>query len=339
MNKWQQRFLQALPPEMAHTVAFRALSLLHRLRLLKKLYPQASACPVTCFNINFQNPIGLSAGLDKNAAYLKVLGELGFGFIEVGTVTPRPQSGNAKPRLFRYPQQKALINRMGFNNQGFDAVKRNLDHAHYNGILGINIGKNKESENEQAIQDYVEGFKTFAPYAHYITVNISSPNTPGLRDWQTSGPLTQLLTALKEAQATYSRYVPLVVKVSPDITLDQVSSMAKLFLNFKIDGVIATNTTLSRPHRINTTEAGGLSGEPLNALSTKIIQQFSDAMHQKIPIIASGGIQDTLSLLEKQKAGARLFQVYTGFIYEGPKLIHDLVDAYSTVTDFAKFRG
>lgn len=342
MNAFQQRLLHALPPEIAHTVALKGLSFLKTLHLLKPFFPPPPKAPVSCFNINFPNPVGLSAGLDKNADYLDALSELGFGFIEIGTVTPRPQEGNPRPRLFRLREQNALINRMGFNNKGFDVVRRQIEKSAYRGILGVNIGKNKDTPDTNAIRDYVHGFETFAPLAHYITVNISSPNTPGLRNWQQPEPLKQLLSALKEAQARVSRYVPVIVKVSPDLTSGDIAGMASVFLSLKVDGIIACNTTLSRPGLINhplSHEAGGLSGAPLNALSTKVLEQFSLALNQQIPIIASGGIHDALSLLDKQKAGARLFQVYTGFIYEGPKLISSLVEAYSTVTDFARFRG
>lgn len=330
MPTLSQALLLKLPPELAHTVALTALTVSHRLGLLPWLFPAPSEKPVSCLGLTFPNPIGLSAGLDKNADALDALGALGFGFVEIGTITPRPQVGNPRPRLFRLPESQALINRMGFNNKGIDYVVNRLKHTAYRGILGINIGKNKDTPPEAAIQDYLTGFHAFAPYASYITLNISSPNTRGLRDLQQQETLNQLLTALKSAQARQNRYVPLLVKIAPDLSQEAVRDIAEVIRHTRMDGVIATNTTVSREgiedHPLSN-EAGGLSGPPLLKKSTDILEWLAPQLDPHCVIVAAGGIHDEASLLAKQKAGAHLFQVYTGLVYEGPTLIKRLVEA------------
>lgn len=330
MRTLSQALLLTLPPELAHTVALTALTASHRLGLLPWLFPAPADKPRSCLGLTFRNPIGLSAGLDKNADYLDALGALGFGFIEVGTVTPRPQAGNPRPRLFRLPESQALINRMGFNNKGIDYVVHRLKHSSYRGILGINIGKNKDTPVEQAIQDYLAGFHAFAPYASYITLNVSSPNTQGLRDLQTQAALHGLLTALKQAQAAQSRYVPILVKIAPDLSEAALGDIAQVLRDTRIDGVIATNTTVSREGLEQdplAKETGGLSGAPLFQKSTEVIKTLAPLLPPECVIVAAGGIHDEASLLEKRKAGAHLFQVYTGLVYEGPRLIARLVKA------------
>lgn len=321
-----RKALFQLPPEVAHDITLKTL---HYVQCcgLTKLIPKSEA-PIEVMGLKFPNPVGLAAGLDKNGECIKGLAALGFGFVEIGTVTPRPQVGNPQPRLFRLVEEEALINRMGFNNQGLDEVEERLQGVKFNGILGINVGKNKDTPLEKADEDYLLGFKRMAPYASYITINISSPNTPGLRDLQQGELLQDLLRKLKIAQAAQSKYVPLVVKVAPDLSDEEVQEMAEIFLQEKIDGLIATNTTLSRTGVENSSfakEAGGLSGKPLFASSTRIVEKFNRILQNKIPIIACGGIFSGGDALEKIKAGASLVQVYTGLIYRGPRLIKEIV--------------
>lgn len=324
-------FLFALEAETAHHVALRALHLAHRLNLLRPTVIANNAPHETIMGLPFPNKIGLAAGLDKNGDYIDALGALGFGFIEIGTVTPRPQAGNPKPRLFRLPTEGAIINRMGFNNKGVDYVKARLAHRRYRGILGVNIGKNKDTPNERATDDYLLAFNALAPYASYVTVNISSPNTTSLRDLQQAESLTPLLSALKEAQYTLRQqtghHTPLVVKIAPDLESTDIISLAKVFLNTEVDGVIACNTTIRRegisPVR-HVNEVGGLSGIPVRDGSTSVIQQLYQQLATRIPIIGCGGVSDETSARAKLAAGASLLQVYTGLVYEGPRLVKRL---------------
>lgn len=278
--------------------------------------------------LHFNNRIGLAAGFDKNGEYIDALAKLGFGFIEVGTVTPKPQKGNPKPRLFRLQQAEAVINRLGFNNKGVDYLVEQLKKTRYRGVLGINIGKNKNTPNEQAVEDYIYCFKRVLPFASYVTINISSPNTPELRHLQHGELLQQLLHTLKQEQLAYhgtqQKYVPLVVKIAPDLTEDELQQMAKIFLQEKIDGVIATNTTLKREGVEGlpfASETGGLSGKPLAKAATAVIKQLSGMLENKIPIIGCGGVMSAADVEEKLAAGASLIQIYTGLIYQGPGLI------------------
>ncbi|MEY8199830.1 MAG: quinone-dependent dihydroorotate dehydrogenase [Colwellia sp.] len=289
--------------------------------------------PLTVMGINFPNPVGLAAGLDKNAECINAFASMGFGFVEVGTVTPRPQPGNDKPRIFRLPEANAVINRMGFNNKGVDYLVSQVQAANFKGVLGINIGKNKDTPEENAKDDYLHCMRKVYDLATYITVNISSPNTPGLRSLQYGDALNELLSVLKTEQTVltekYGKYIPLAVKIAPDLTSDEVKSIAKSLIDNGIDGVIATNTTLSREGVEGLefgTEQGGLSGQPVKEKSTLVIKLLSEALDNKLPIIGVGGIASSDDANEKLQAGASLVQVYTGFIYQGPPLVKEIVN-------------
>lgn len=289
--------------------------------------------PTRVMGIEFPNPVGLAAGLDKNAECIQAFSQMGFGFIEVGTVTPLPQAGNPKPRMFRLPAKQALINRMGFNNLGVDYLVEQVRKSTFKGVLGINIGKNKDTPEALAVNDYLICMRKVYPFASYITVNISSPNTPGLRAFQHGDALDQLLAALKSEQASlqqqYQRYVPLAVKIAPDLTVEGVEDIGKALLKHRIDGVIATNTTLARDAVAGlpfADEAGGLSGAVLAERSTDIVAQLYAILGEQVPIIAVGGIDSLAVAQQKFAAGARLIQLYTGFIYRGPKLVKEIVN-------------
>ena len=324
--------LFSLAPERAHELTLSLLKSSHKLGLMRQ---KTVAKPVTCMGIEFPNPVGLAAGLDKNGAYIDALAGLGFGFIEIGTITPRPQAGNPHPRLFRIPQAKAIINRMGFNNDGVDQLIENVKAAKFKGILGINIGKNADTPVENAADDYLICLEKVYNYASYVTVNISSPNTKNLRSLQSGDALTELLQTLKQRQLElaeeHQHYVPLVLKVAPDLDAEDIQFIAKQLLQFKIDGLIVTNTTLSRegvenlPHG---DEAGGLSGAPVFEKSTACLAAFSEALKGEIPLIGVGGILSGEQALAKKNAGASLVQVYSGLIYAGPELVQDCVNAF-----------
>lgn len=323
-----RRLLFLLPAEAAHHVALKSLRGLQRCGCLPT---PARGSAINLWGLHFPNRIGLAAGLDKNGEYIDALAAMGFGFIEIGTVTPKPQPGNPKPRLFRLPQAQALINRMGFNNHGVDYLIQQKQQSQYRGIVGINIGKNASTPLEQAADDYVLGLQKAYPHASYITVNISSPNTAGLRQLQAEQQLNQLLQALKAAQqqcaTQHHRYVPLLIKIAPDLTADEVHMIASLLIAHSIDGVIATNTTLSREGvvgQLHSEQTGGLSGAPLFKRSLAIVQQLYQQLQGKVPIIACGGISSQEQAEQMLAAGASLLQVYTGFIYQGPSLIKAL---------------
>lgn len=325
--------LFCLPTEASHHLSLNSISLAEKLCATSVL-PAVPANPVKVMGIEFPNPVGLAAGLDKNADHIDGLAALGFGFIEVGTVTPRPQPGNPQPRLFRLPQAGAIINRMGFNNLGVDHLVAQVQRAKYRGVLGLNIGKNFDTPVEKAADDYLHCLRKVYAHASYVTVNISSPNTKGLRSLQAGDALADLLAQLKAEQLRLAdaqgRYVPLAVKIAPDLSGDEVQVIAETLVHHQIDGVIATNTTLSRkgvenlPHG---QEQGGLSGRPVRELSTQTIRALSKALDGRLPIIGVGGISDGPSAAEKIAAGASLVQVYTGFIYEGPGLIREAAKA------------
>ncbi|GAA6204360.1 quinone-dependent dihydroorotate dehydrogenase [Thalassotalea sp. SU-HH00458] len=290
--------------------------------------------PKQVMGIHFPNPCGLAAGLDKNGECIRAFDDMGFGFVEVGTVTPRPQPGNDKPRIFRLPEADAVINRMGFNNKGVDYLVNQVRKAKFKGILGINIGKNKDTPDENAKDDYIYCMRKVYNFASYITVNISSPNTPGLRSLQYGEALNELLSALKEEQTAlakqYDKYVPIAVKIAPDLTEPEILSIAECLIENDIDGVIATNTTLSREgveELEHGNEQGGLSGQPVKDKSTQVIKFLAQALDNKLPIIGVGGIASGQDAQEKVAAGAALVQIYTGFIYQGPELIKDIVRA------------
>jgi dihydroorotate dehydrogenase len=284
--------------------------------------------------IDFPNPVGLAAGLDKNGDYIDALAALGFGFIEIGTITPRPQAGNPQPRLFRIPEAHAIINRMGFNNLGVDHLVSQVQKAKFKGVLGINIGKNFDTPVENAADDYVHCLEKVYDYASYVAVNISSPNTQGLRSLQTGSAFADLLQQLKQTQARlaeqYGHYVPLAVKIAPDLQDEDIEYIAEQLVQHQIDGVIATNTTITRTGIEGldlAAETGGLSGKPLKALSSYTLSRLAQALAGRIPIIGVGGISEGSDAAEKIMAGASLVQVYTGFIYQGAQLIEDAAAA------------
>ena len=327
--------LFALDPERAHDLALGSLKRLQKLRLAG-FFGSCDSAPVEVMGLQFDNPVGLAAGLDKNGEYIDALAAMGFGFIEVGTVTPRPQPGNPKPRMFRLKRYEALINRLGFNNQGLDAFLANVKCAKYKGVLGLNIGKNFDTPLENAADDYVTCLKGVYPFASYVTVNISSPNTKGLRDLQAADQLEKLLSTLKAEQVKlakkHKKHVPLVLKIAPDLDLKSIREIAALTLETGFEGIIATNTTVSRDAVLDhplATEAGGLSGKPLFSPSTEVLREFAKALKGNIPIIGVGGIMSGADARAKFNAGASLVQIYTGFIYHGPDLIRDAVRAIS----------
>ncbi|BDU37118.1 quinone-dependent dihydroorotate dehydrogenase [Vibrio nigripulchritudo] len=288
--------------------------------------------PVECMGLTFKNPVGLAAGLDKNGECIDAFGAMGFGFVEVGTVTPRPQPGNDKPRLFRLVEAEGIINRMGFNNMGVDHLVENVKKSTYDGIIGINIGKNKDTPIEKGSEDYLICMEKVYQYAGYIAVNISSPNTPGLRSLQYGEALDELLSDLKSKQAEleikHGKYVPLALKIAPDLSDDEIVQICDSLLKNKIDGVIATNTTLDRSivdGMKHANEAGGLSGRPVQSRSTEVVRKLHEELGDKLPIIGVGGIDSYVAAKEKLMAGASLVQVYSGFIYKGPGLVRDIV--------------
>jgi dihydroorotate dehydrogenase len=325
-----------LDAEAAHDFTLKSLKFAKQAGLLN-LYPKAPICqPRQIMGLTFPNPVGLAAGLDKNGAVIDGLAALGFGFIEIGTVTPRPQPGNPKPRLFRVKEAQGIVNRFGFNNLGVDNLVENVKAAQYKGltanqILGINIGKNFDTPMGNAVDDYLICMRKVYAYASYITVNISSPNTKNLRALQEKSALSALLSSLKLEQAKlaeqHGRYVPMTLKIAPDLDREQINEIADLLMEHKIDGVIATNTTLARDMvqgMGNAAETGGLSGAPVREKSTLVIQQLSQRLQGALPIIGVGGILSGADAVEKIAVGADLVQVYSGLIYKGPTLVHDI---------------
>lgn len=328
-------FLFNLNPELSHNFSLKAMKVLLQLGVLKHFIKEPQSLPKKVFGLTFKNPIGLAAGLDKNGDFIDALGALGFGFIEIGTVTPKPQEGNPKPRMFRLENKEAVINRMGFNNKGVEHLVRQVQKKTYQGILGINIGKNASTPIENAIDDYLFCLERVYPHASYITINISSPNTPGLRNLQGTEYLMGLLGQLKSAQDrlanTHHRFVPMLIKIAPDLSDEEITSMAQAFIENKIDGVIATNTTLDRSLVAGEKfekEAGGLSGQPLFEKSTDVLSKLKKALGAaNIPIIGSGGIMSGEQAKRKMEAGADLIQLYTGLVYRGPELISECCSA------------
>lgn len=318
-------------PEHAHELTIKALAKTQHGPLAALYRRPVVDNPVRLMGLTFTNPVGLAAGLDKNGDCIDAFAAMGFGFIEVGTVTPRPQAGNDKPRLFRVKPAEGIINRMGFNNQGIDYLIENVKRSRYQGVLGINIGKNKDTPIEHGKDDYLICMEKSYSHAGYITVNISSPNTPDLRSLQYGEALDDLLSSLKQKQQAlaerHGKYVPLVVKIAPDLTSGEIEQIADSLVRFEIDGVIATNTTLDRdlvfdlPHAH---EAGGLSGRPVQTKSTRVIAELARRLDGRLPIIGVGGIDSLTAAREKMAAGASLVQLYSGFIYQGPRLIRTL---------------
>ncbi len=329
-----------LPPETAHQFSLSALRAVHSCGLTAFRSRATAPMPKTVMGVTFPNPVGLAAGMDKDGRYLDALGALGFGFIEVGTVTPRPQSGNPRPRLFRIPGEEAIINRMGFNNEGVEALVERLKVRRYPGRVGVNIGKNRDTPLEDASADYRVCLRKVYAYADYIAINISSPNTPGLRDLQEKDRLRILLDEIREEQQLrfreYGRYVPIAVKISPDLEDSDIEALSPVFVEAGVDGIIATNTTLSRPADLRAThrnEEGGLSGAPLRERSTQVIRRLHSALGGRVPLIGVGGIMSEEDTREKIDAGADLVQLYTGFVYRGPGLIRDAVHAFAPNED------
>ena len=327
-------FLFCLDAERAHDLGLAALETAYRTGLNALLSAKPTPLPARVFGIDFPNPVGLAAGLDKNGTHIDALASLGFGFIEIGTTTPRPQAGNPKPRMWRVPEHEAVINRLGFNNEGVDALVRNAERAKFSGVLGINIGKNKDTPNERAIDDYLFCIERVYARASYVTVNISSPNTQGLRDLQEEETLKRFIGTLREAQerlaAQHKVRKPMVLKIAPDLTDAELDGIAGVLLDCAIDGIICTNTTIDRKpieHAQHAEEVGGLSGKPLFDKATLVQRKMVDRVGRKIPVIGVGGILSGADAATKIQAGAALVQFYTGMIYRGPNLIQDCVEA------------
>lgn len=326
--------LFALEPEAAHAMTLYALGVAQRSNLMRLVaQPPPAPLPVRAFGIDFPNPVGLAAGLDKDGAHIDALGALGFGFIEVGTVTPRPQPGNPKPRLFRLPGHEALINRMGFNNGGVDALVRNVERAQWRGVLGINIGRNKDTPNERAVDDYLACLERVYPLAAYVTVNVSSPNTPGLRDLQQADSLQRLVGSLVDARerlaVRHGARRPILLKIAPDLDAAGMDAVASALAGSGIDGLICTNTTIEREAvsgDVHAGEAGGLSGRPLLERSTAVLRGMAERLGDSLPLVGVGGVLSGSDAADKISAGAKLVQVYTGLIYRGPWLVTECVE-------------
>lgn len=338
MYNLARQLLFKLSPETSHDLSLDLIGAGGRLGLNGLLCRAPASLPVKVMGLNFPNPIGLAAGLDKNGAAIDGFSQLGFGFVEIGTVTPRPQPGNPKPRIFRLPEAEAIINRMGFNNQGVDALLVRVRAAKYKGILGINIGKNFDTPVERAVDDYLICLDKVYANASYVTVNVSSPNTPGLRTLQFGDSLKQLLEALHRRQGAlalqYGKRVPLAIKIAPDMTDEETVEVARALLESGMDAVIATNTTLSRKGvegLAHGDETGGLSGAPVREKSTHTVKVLAAELAGRLPIIAAGGITEGKHAAEKIAAGASLVQLYSGFIYKGPALIRQSVDAIAAL--------
>ena len=325
-------FLFLFNPEAIHHITFKLIKL--AALIPGKLWAWRMIFKVTdtrlereVFGLKFDNPVGLAAGFDKDAKLFDELASFGFGFVEIGTVTPLPQEGNPKPRLFRLKEDNAIINRMGFNNQGIEPAVARLRRRKTNIIIGGNIGKNKVTPNEKAVDDYEICFEKLFPYVDYFAVNVSSPNTPGLRDLQEKAPLTALLNRLQELNNAKEKRKPILLKIAPDLTNEQLDDIIEIVADTKIDGVVATNTTIDRSGlktdktKVEAIGNGGLSGKPVRVRSTEVIKYLADKSNRAFPIIGVGGIHSAEDALEKIEAGATLLQVYTGFIYEGPSLV------------------
>lgn len=320
-------------PERAHEMTLKMLERSQKMGLIGFVYGKQESF-TQCMGLTFTNPVGLAAGMDKNGEYIDALAALGFGYLEIGTVTPKPQAGNEQPRLFRIKEARAIINRMGFNNKGVDYLVEQVKRSKYQGILGINIGKNAITPVENALDDYLYCLERVYPYASYIAINISSPNTKNLRDLQSGDALTALLEGIKNRHSQlatqHQYYVPLVLKVAPDLDESQIDYIAKEVARFDIDGLIATNTTISR-HGVEdyktSQQAGGLSGRPLSHMSTQVLSQFAARLPASVGLIGVGGIDNGQRAVNKIEAGADLVQLYSGLIYEGPALIQSCVEA------------
>jgi dihydroorotate dehydrogenase len=333
LYKLAQKALFATDPEVAHGLSMESLRLGHMLGATRFLCKAANQ-PVSCMGLEFPNPVGVAPGLDKNGDYFEALGDLGFGFIEIGTITPRPQPGNPKPRIFRLPEASALINRLGFNNKGVDHLVRRVRKHRFEGILGINIGKNFDTPIENAADDYLHCLEKVYPWADYITVNISSPNTKNLRELQSEDELDNLLGKLgrrrEDLSNDHDRYVPLAVKVAPDLEDDAIGVIADVISRHHMDAVIATNTTISREgvqDMKHAEEAGGLSGAPLKAKADRVLAALRKSLPDQVALIGVGGITTGQDAVDKLNLGANLVQFYTGMIYRGPELVSECLQA------------
>ena len=321
--------LRIMPPELAHSIALNSLQLLYQLKLISIFFPQRfSETSFTFKGLKFKNKLGIAAGLDKNGDFINSLGALGFGFIEVGTITPKPQPGNPKPRVFRFTDQEAIVNRLGFNNKGVDYLVKRIKEREYNGVLGINIGANKDSIGEKRVDDYIECFQKVSTHADYITVNISSPNTPGLRSLHSKENFLPLFKAISHVRETENFLNPIFIKLSPDEHIDVISEITKAIKEFNFDGVITSNTTIDKSNFIFQSKAdlsGGLSGKPLLEKSNELLC----LVHSREPEllkIGVGGVHNKESFDMKFEKGASLVQIYTSFIYQGPKIIKKLLN-------------
>ncbi|PKR80836.1 dihydroorotate dehydrogenase (quinone) [Brumimicrobium salinarum] len=331
-----KRFFFLFDPEKIHHFTFKLIKFTLAIPGMKKIWRknyvlEDEKLERKLFGLKFKNPVGLAAGFDKNGLLFNELAYCGFGFIEVGTVTPIPQEGNPKKRLFRLTEDEAIINRMGFNNDGLPALIKQLKKRKTELLIGGNIGKNKITPNEKAVDDYIACFEALHPYVDYFVVNVSSPNTPNLRALQDKEPLKNLLNTLKEANNKKSNSRPILLKIAPDLTNEQLDDIVEIFKETKIDGLIATNTTIDRSNlktkNVESIGAGGVSGKPLKTRSTEVIRYLYKQSGGSIPIIGVGGIHSAEDAIEKIRAGASLLQIYTGFIYEGPKLVKEINEA------------
>jgi dihydroorotate dehydrogenase len=322
-------FLRMLPPELAHSIALNSLQLLYELKLINIFFPHRfTQTSFTFKGLKFKNKLGIAAGLDKNGDFINSLGALGFGFIEVGTITPKPQLGNPKPRVFRFTDQEAIINRLGFNNKGVDYLVKKVKRRKYNGVLGINIGANKDSIGQKRVDDYIECFQKVSAYADYITVNISSPNTPGLRSLHSKENFLPLFKAINHVRETENFSNPIFIKLSPDEHIDVISEITKAIKEFNFDGVITSNTTIEKSNLIFQSKEvllGGLSGKPLLEKSNELLS-LVHSKEPKLLKIGVGGVHSKESFNMKLEKGASLVQIYTSFIYHGPKIIKKLLN-------------
>jgi dihydroorotate dehydrogenase len=325
-------FLFLFDPEKIHHFTFFVIKNTFKIPFVKSMIKsnyvlESEQIKKELFGLSFKNSIGLAAGFDKNAKLINELACFGFGFIEIGTVTPKPQIGNPKKRLFRLKKDKAIINRMGFNNDGVDIVVERLKKVKSDIIIGGNIGKNKNTPNINAVDDYILCFEKLFEYVHYFVVNVSSPNTPNLRELQDRKPLSNILNKLQEINNAKPKRKPILLKIAPDLTKEQLSDIIEIVSETKIDGIIATNTTIERKGLISDakSEVGGLSGNPVKDKATKVIRFLSEKSNNSFPIIGVGGVFNAEDVKEKKEAGAELIQVFTGFIYEGPKMIKNIL--------------
>jgi dihydroorotate dehydrogenase len=321
------KIIKIFPPEAAHLIALLSLNLLYKLKILNLFFPKSKAQDVQLFGLNFSNRLGIAAGLDKNGDFIDCLGALGFGFIEVGTVTPLPQPGNLKPRVFRLPNEQAVINRLGFNNKGVDHLVKNLKKRKYEGIIGVNIGANKKSKDKERINDYIKCFTKVANYSDYITVNISSPNTPSLRDLHDDKNVRILINELENQSKVLNFSGPIFLKISPDEGLEKILNIASLVEKSFLTGLIISNTTTNKnmlDDEKHHSYEGGLSGKPLMSISTSCLKDVKDR-YPDLPLIGVGGVFNKNDFNKKIECGASLVQIYTGFIVIGPKIVHNIL--------------